>query len=416
MVTTRRSSFGIQDGDTLALRSKLTPASTDTTPSRKRKEYAVGMRSSSRKKRKSYGIDGEDDVVVAQMQGAGPASNKDGSSFAEPAPDSAHREEMGLGLGILSGKKSELEEPKSWLEDDSVSPSSKAPAPRSNVEQKHDIPEKGEPAISPEDHPIDGHGQKAEDLAMMNYRKGKKLTDHESRDEPRNTIEIVDQKPPVQRSTANMHKRFGSEEPVLIDNEGASTGLQEDEREAGSANGDEEDDTSSDDDAPEIVGSKSVSKDIRLPVKAPRKAKRKAKPSKAINEQATTTEDERAHPENDTLFDDPPPGQVSTNTLDLSLSASDPLSIRTKLVSGHHPSKKRKLFDESEKKPKDIIKGGVTYRTVSDPQPTALASKRHRTSHLPPKSNTNGWRLRKQVLGRKRVQHVWGGRSAFLRT
>jgi hypothetical protein len=245
MVTTRRSSFGIQDGDTLALRSKLTPASTDTTPSRKRKEYAVGMRSSSRKKRKSYGIDGEDDVVVAQMQGAGPASNKDGSSFAEPAPDSAHREEMGLGLGILSGKKSELEEPKSWLEDDSVSPSSKAPAPRSNVEQKHDIPEKGEPAISPEDHPIDGHGQKAEDLAMMNYRKGKKLTDHESRDEPRNTIEIVDQKPPVQRSTANMHKRFGSEEPVLIDNEGASTGLQEDEREAGSANGDEEDDTSS---------------------------------------------------------------------------------------------------------------------------------------------------------------------------
>src|SRR5256885_6601413 len=63
MVTTRRSSFGVQDGDTLALRSKAAPVSMNNTQSKKRKDYTASVGSSLRKKRKSFGNDGTDEAI-----------------------------------------------------------------------------------------------------------------------------------------------------------------------------------------------------------------------------------------------------------------------------------------------------------------------------------------------------------------
>jgi hypothetical protein len=328
---------------------------------------------------------------------------------AEPASGSAK---------IVNGNNGELEERKSSLQDDFVPLPSKTPRSQPNAKQEVDIAENHKQAISPDGRALDALDQDSKVQSATIDSKRKESTDHGGRDVYSETNRSVAQKLHAQALTSNpnVHKRFGSEEPVLVDGEAASTELRKDDQEAGSAHGDGDGDASSDDDAPEIYGSKSAAKNVKVPVKALRKAKRKAKPSEPVNQQAAATGIEREPAEEDPIFVDTLPEQASNNTSDLHPSTPEPLSNRTRRVSTEQPPKKRKLFDESERKPKDIIKDGVTYRTISDLQPIVLESKRHKTSHLPPKSNANSWRLRKQVSGRNRVQHVWGGRSAFLRS
>jgi hypothetical protein len=417
MVTTRRSSFGIQDGDSLALRSRSVPASTDNTPSSKRKEGGMDVRSSSRKKRKSYGDDGADDAVVEQTQEIAPALNEDGGSLAEPASGSAREAQVAPGPGRLYGSEAGLQEPKSWLEDDFVPLSSETPLKQhSNAKQSEGVAEAVEQAASTDGPSVDEFDQDAASPNTENNFQSKGRLNHKSGDASQGLNEGADQKRVVQAPTHNVHKRFGSEEPVPLEEEVATIELQEVEQDAGGANG-KHDGASSDDDEPEVVGSKLISRGIRPAVKAPKRTKRKAKPSTlVVNKHATPAEAERAPAEEDPFFVDSRAVQVSTNTPDLPLTTPESQSNQTGTTASHQPPKKRKLVNGSEMKPKDIIKDGVTYRTVSEPQPIVLALKRRGTSYLPPKSNTNSWRLRKQVLGRKRVQHVWGGRSAFLRT
>lgn len=415
MVTTRRSSFGIQDGDTLALRSRSIPLSPDATPSRKRKDPRERVPSSSRKKRKSSGREGADDAVVEQTPENVLTLNEDESSGAEPAAGSIEKDQIVLAPGTVDPEGSEPKQSKSWLEDDFVPLPLEAAARQLNAQQPRDVAGEIE-RTSSKSLPGDALDQDAEVQISMNYSKSADPMDHQDRDMPQHADASLDRKQAVHVPMLNVHKRFGSEDPVLANDEDASTTPKREQQEGGSVQRDESDDAYSEDDAPEVVGSKSVSKDVKLPAKAPRKAKRKAKPSRTVEKQPTIAEVERAPVGEDLFFVDSLPEHTSNNTPDYSRSKAESLSHMAETTSSHQRSNRRKLFHKNDDKVKDIIKDGVTYRTVFDPPPAIRASKEHKASHLPPKSNTNSWRLRKQVLGRKKVQHVWGGRSAFLRS
>jgi hypothetical protein len=398
MVATRRSSFGIQDGDTLALRSKTPPASIDTTQSKKRKGCAASVRSSSRKKRKSFGNDRADDAIEEQTR----ESNEDGNLLAEPASGSA---EMSLAPPILDANKDQAAESKAWLEDDFVRLSPEEPVRRPGAVQAQDVADPAEDAKSSNRNV----SQDEENLTTVNGSTNNPAKS-ETQIIPQDLNGNADFESSSQTANPRVHKRFGSEEPVFMDDEVGDTGLQEDERDDANANRDNDGAVSSDDEAPEVIGSKSIAKNARPTLKAPKRAKRKGKPSTDIKDQIAD-DDERTKLDEDPFIVDPLPETTSTTTRDLAIGVPEHLSIGT---STRQPSRKHKLFDKSERTPKDIIKDGVTYRTVSGPQHVALASKRHKVSNLPPKSNSNSWRLKKQILARKRVQHVWGGRSAFL--
>ena len=400
MVTTRRSSFGVQDGDTLALRSKTAPASMNTTQSKKRKEYAAIVDLSSRKKRKPFGNDGADETMEEQTQ----EPNDDGNLLAEPASGSA---EMSLAPPILDASKGRAAEPGTWLEDDLVPLLPEEPVRRSDAAQARDVADPAEDAKSS----YYNVRQDEENLTTVNGSTAKSETQNTPQDLDGN----ADLKSSSQIANLLVHKRFGSEEPVFMDGGVADTGLQEDERDDANANRDNASAVSSEDEAPEVVGSKSITKDARPILKAPKRAKKKGKPSTDIKDWIADG-DERTRPDEDPFIVDSLPEKASTTTRDLAIGVPENLGIRTNTGSSRQPSKKHKVFDKSGRKPKDIIKDGVTYRTVSDPQSMVLASKRHKVSHLPPKSNSNSWRLKKQIMARKRVQHVWGGRSAFLRS
>jgi hypothetical protein len=393
MVTTRRSSFGVQDGDMLALRSRSIPLSPDATPSRKRKDTRERVPSSSRKKRKLSGREGADDAVVEQTPDNVLTLNEDESSVAESAASSSEKDRIVLATETVDPEGSEPKQSKSWLEDNFVPLSLEAAARQLNAQQPRDVAGKIE-RTSPKVLSGDALGQDAEVKISMNYSTSADPMDHQDRDMPQHADASLDRKRAVQVPMLNVHKRFGSEDPVLANDEDASIAPKREQQEGGSVPRDESDDAYSEDDAPEVVGSKSVSKDVKLPTKAPRKAKRKAKPSRTVDKQPTIAEVERAPVGEDLFLVDSLPEQTSS----------------------HQRSNRRKLFHKNDNKVKDIIKDGVTYRTVFDPTPAVRTSKEHKTSHLPPTSNTNSWRLRKQVLGRKKVQHVWGGRSAFLRS
>jgi hypothetical protein len=405
MVTTRRSSFGVQDGDTLALRSKTAPTSINTTQSKKRKEYAVSVDLSSRKKRKSFGNDGADEAMEEQMQ----EPNDDGNLLAEPASGSA---EMSMAPPILDASNGRAVEPGTWLEDDLVPLSPEEPVRRSDAAQVQDVADPAEDAKSS----YYNVRQDEENLTTVNGS-----TSDPAKSETQNTSQDLNDNADLKSSSqiANplVHKRFGSEEPVSMDDEVADAGLQEDERDDADANANRDyaSAVSSEDEAPEVVGSKSITKNARPILKAPKRAKKKGKPSTDIKDRIAD-DDKRTRPDEDPFIVDSLPEKISTTTRDLAIGVPGHLGIRASTGSNRQPSKKHKLFDKSERKPKDIIKDGVTYRKVSDPQSMALASKRHKVSNLPPKSNSNSWRLKKQVMARKRVQHVWGGRSAFLRS
>jgi hypothetical protein len=352
---------------------------------------------------------------MEQTQEIAPVSNEDGGSLAEPASGLAREGQMGWGHRLLYGSKAGPEEPKSWLEDDFVRLSSEgAPRQTSNAKQSEDA-DPVEQAKSQNGLSVDEFDQDAASPNTENHFQSKDRLNHESGDVLQGLNEGVGQKLVMQSLASNVHKRFGSEEPEPMEEEAATIGLQEDEQSAGRANGEHED-SSSDDDVPEVVGSKLISKGIRPVVKAPKRTKRKAKPSPLVNEQATPADAEAGTSEGDPFFVDSRPELVSNSTPNLPLTTPESQRNQTGTTARHQPPNKRKLFDGRERKPKDIIKDGVTYRTVSEPEPVVRALKRHGTSHLPSKSNMNSWRLRKQVLGRKRVQHVWGGRAAFLRS
>ena len=402
MVTTRRSSFGVQDGDTLALRSKAAPASMNTTQSKKRKEYAASVGSSSRKKRKSFGNDGADETVEEQMQ----EPSDDGNLLAEPASGSA---EMSLAPPLLDARKGQAAEPKAWLEDNFVPLSPEELVRRSDAAQAQNVADPAEDAKSSNRNV----GQDEENLTTVNGPTSDPAKS-ETQITPQDLNDNADLKSSSQKANPRAHKRFGSEELVFMDDEVADTGLQEDERDDANANRDNAGALSSEDEAPEVVGSKSIAKNARPIPKAPKRAKKKGRPSTDIKDQIAD-DDERTKPDKDPFIVDSLPEKTST-TRDLAIGVPEHLGIRTSTSSSRQPSKKHKLFDKSERKPKDIIKDGVTYRPVPDPQSVVLASKRHKVSNLPPKSNSNSWRLKKQVMARKRVQHVWGGRSAFLRS
>jgi hypothetical protein len=403
MVTTRRSSFGIQDGDTLALRSKTALASINTTQSKKRKEHAASVHPSSRKKQKVFGNDGADDAIEEQMQ----ESNEDENLLTEPVSGSAG---MSLAPPILDANKGQAAESKAWLEDDSILLSPEEPVRRSDAAQAQDVADLAEDAKSSNRNV----GQDKENLTTV-----KGSTSGPAKSETQNTPQDLnnngDLKSSSQTANPRVHKRFGSEEPVFMDDEVASTGLQEDGRGDANANGYNDGAVSSDDEAPEVVGSKSIAKNARPTLKAPKRAKRKGKPSTDIKDQRAD-DGERAKPDEDSFIVDSLSKKTSTTTRDLAIGVPEHLSIGTSTSFNRQPSKVHKLFHKSERKPKDITKDGVTYRIVSDPQSVVLTSKRHKASNLPPKSNSNNWRLKKQILARKRVEHVWGGRSAFLRS
>ena len=414
MVTTRRSSFGVQDGDTLALRSKSTSGSTETTPTRKRKEYAVGVRSSSRKKRKPFGSDGADDAPV-EPQEIESTPRQSAKPFDEPASKPADEENTDAAVGQPIGTKGEPGTSTSWLEDDFIPFSTGILASVANAEKASEVKSPATQTSVPDDNPNTGLDLDAENMSKMDGSEKEILTDQDIQDASLELRQDASQQPSRHTSAPNVHKRFSSEEPELIEEENAATGPQENELDLDVENGAGDADGSSDDDAPEVVGSKSVAKDSRPPFKAPKKTKRKAKPKSAVSAQANTTETDHAAKEEDPFFVDLLPKEISKESPELSLSVPEPPRSQPRTTSSRQPSKKRKLLDESEKKPKDAVKDGVTYRTVSKEGPGVLASKRHRASHLPPKSSVSNWRLKKQVLGRKRVQHVWGGRSTFLR-
>jgi len=401
MVTTRRSSFGIQDGDTLTLRSKTTPASINTTQSKKRKEYAASVHPSSRKKRKSLGNDGADDTIEEQTR----EPNEDGNLLAEPVSGPAG---MSLAPPILDANKGQAAESKAWLEDDFVPMSLEAPVRRSDAAQAQDVVDPAEDAKLSNRNV--GHG--GENLTTVSTGDPAKS---EIQTTPQDLNNNTDLKSSSQTANPHVHKRFGSEEPVFMDDEVVSTELQEDERDDANANGYNDGAVSSDDEAPEVIGSKSIAKNARPTLKAPKRAKRKGKPSTDIKDQIADN-DERKKPNEDPFIVDSLPTKTSATTRDLAIGVPEHLSIGTSTSFSRQPPKEHKLFDKSGRKPKDIIKDGVTYRTVSDPQSVVLTSKRHKLSNLPPKSNSNNWRLKKQILGRKRVEHVWGGRSTFLRS
>jgi hypothetical protein len=157
MVTTRRSSFGVQDGDTLALRSKTVPASINTTQSKKRKEYAASAPPSSRKKRKSLGNDGVDDASEEQTQ----ESNEDGILLTEPASGSV---EMSLAPPILDANKGQAAESKAWLEGNFVPLSPEEPVRRSDAAQAQDVADPAEDTKSSNRNV----GQDEENLATVN--------------------------------------------------------------------------------------------------------------------------------------------------------------------------------------------------------------------------------------------------------
>ena len=414
MVTTRRSSFGVQDGDTLALRSKSTPASTETTPIRKRKENTTSVRTSSRKKRKPVGSDSADDALV-EAQESESTPRQSAKPFDEPASEPADGQDTDATVGQPAGTKGEAGTSTSWLGDDFVPLSIGALASGANAEKASELTGSVEQTSVPEDGPNTGLDSDAENVSKMNGSESEILTGQDIQDASQELRQGASQQPSMHTSAPNVHKRFGSEEPELIEEENATTRPQENELELDVENGAGDADGSSDDEAPEVVGSKSVAKDSKLPLKATKKTKRKAKPKSTASEQANTIETEIAATEQDPFFVDLLPTETAQESPGLSLSAPEPSRIQPRSTNSRQPSKRRKLFDESEKKPKDIVKDGVTYRTVSREAPGVLASKRHRASHLPPKSSASNWRLKKQVLGRKRVQHVWGGRSTFLR-
>jgi hypothetical protein len=405
MVTTRRSSFGIQDGETLALRSKTAPVSIDATQSKKRKEYATRVGSPSRKKRKSFGTDGADEAIEEQMQ----ESNGDRNLLAKPASDSA---EMNLASPILDASKGQAVRPKAWLEDDFVPLSPEESVRRSDTAQAQGVADLMEDA----------------NVSKRNVHQDENLTTatgptsdpakSETQSIPQGLNDNVDDNAHLISSSpiANprVHKRFGSEELAFMGDEVAGTVLHEDGRDDANAHGDNDGDVSSDEEAPEVVGSKSIAKSVRPTLKAPKRAKKKGQLSSDVKDKIA--DDERTKPNKDPLIVDSLPDKTSTTTRDLTIGVPEQLGIRTSTSSSRQPSKTHQLFDKSERKPKDIIKDGVTYRTVSDPQSMVVASKRHKVSNLPPKSSSNSWRLKKQIMGRKRVQHVWGGRSAFLRS
>lgn len=402
MVTTRRSSFGVQDGDTLALRSKTVPTSMNTTQSKKRKEYAASVDSSSRKKRRPFGNDGADEAMEDQTQ----EPNDDGNLLAEPASGSV---EMSMAPPILDASEGRAPEPGTWLEDDLVPLPPEEPVRRPDAAQAQDVADPAEDAKSS----YYNVRQDEENLATVNGS-----TSDPAKSKIQNTLQDLnvnaDLKPSSQIANPLVHRRFGSEEPVFMDDEVADAGPQEAERDDANANRDNASATSSEDEAPEVVGSRSITKNARPILKAPKRAKKKGKPSTNIKDRIADG-DERTRPDEDSFIIDSLPERISTTTRDLAIGVPEHLGIRTSTSSSRQPSKKHKLFDKSERKPKDIIKDSVVYRTVSDPQSVVLASKRHKVSNLPPKSNSKNWRLKKQVMARKRVQHVWGGRSAFLR-
>jgi hypothetical protein len=403
MVTTRHSSFGIQDGDTLALRSKTTPASINITQSKKRKEYAASVHPLPRKKQKSFGNDGVDDAIEEQAQ----ESSENGNLLAEPASGSAG---MSLAPPNLDANKGQAVESKAWLEDGCVPLSPEEPVRRSDAAQAQGVADPAEDAKSSNRN----IGQHEENLTTMKGSTSDPAKS-EAQNIPQDPNNNADLKPSSQAMNPRVHKRFGSEELVFMDDQVAGTGLQQDERDDANANGYNDDAVSSDDEAPEVVGSKSVAKNSRPTLKAPKRAKRKGKPGMDMKDQIAD-DGERAKPDEDPFIVDSLPKKTSTTTRDLAIGVPEHLSIGLSTSFSRQPSKGHKLFDKSERKPKDIIKDGITYRIVPDSQSVVLTSKRHKASNLPPKSNSNNWRLKKQILARKRVEHVWGGRSAFLRS
>ena len=400
MVTTRRSSFGVQEGDTLALRSKSQATMGESTPTKKRKEFTVAEHSSSRKKHKSFGNDDADNAII-EAPATQSTSLEDAGHFDKHASGPVDKQAADLVVSQPEDKKGGVKNSTSWLEEDFVPLSTEDLVRRSDAKIGHDDTNSVEKSRIPTDRSIDGLDKDAGSVNTMNDTNPKDVAHQEIQNASQEPGEVADHKQPTRPPALNVHKRFGSEGPELIEEEAAVSGEQARGAEEGVEGGIEDGGISSDDDAPEVVGSKSLVKDSRPHVKAPKKAKRKAKHDNARSNQTPTVDTEQA------AADEDAPG--------LSLGESEPLTVQTRATSSHQSLKQRGLFHESDKKRKDLVKDGVIYRTLSDPQPAVFASNTRQASHLPPKSNANTWRLKKQILGRKRFQHFWGGRSAFLR-
>ena len=416
MVTTRRSSFGVQDGDTLALRSKSASTVTETTPTKKRKEYAVGVRSSSRKKRKAFGNDGAD-IAAAEVEETQLTFLEHAKLSDEPPSSPVKDQDTGIAISQLEGKRDEAAESISWLGDNLVPLPAEDPTPGASARKDREVADPVGQAVLPDDQSSKDLDPDAEELTKRNDAEEKPLTNKEISNEAQKLDDAAGQQPPTQLTAPNVHKRFGSEEPELTEEGNAADEPLDSDQEPGAVNVTGDIAISSDDEAPEVVGSKSIATDSRPHLKALRRAKRRVKPNKAGSEQADTVMTERVPAEKDQLFVDLLPEALPKSKTEAHFTASEPPSIPARSTgSSLQLSKKRKLLEEREKKPKDVVKDGVTYRTVSRKEPVVFLSKSRTASHLPPKSNANNSRLRKQVLGRKRVQHIWGGRSTFLRS
>lgn len=145
-------------------------------------------------------------------------------------------------------------------------------------------------------------------------------------------------------------------------------------------------------------------------------------PKKVMGETLTSTLDVQVDKTPLNPTDNPPSSNLDSQTgaekpATLRGAASSPQRSHNQPSDIQPPSKRRKLFAEPGKPiHRDILKDGTTYRPLASDEPAVAISRKQTTSHLPPPSNPTSRKVKEHMLVRKRVQHIWGGRSAFLRS
>ncbi len=399
MVTTRRGSHGIHEGDALALRSKDTPDTPELSSGRRLRDGKIHEPSPiPSRKRKLNGNDVPDAAPTKEARNGNTSSTDPEAGLPDPTeapqnavdtaaiessnellndfisfPEEITSESFPPGKGQLSKRPAKLPQRQSKNNSKRFDTASTTAATSRTAAGNQDVV-----AVLP-----------VEDANVVNG-------------------ELASSEAPM----SNSHKRFDSEEPLIAE-EGSLIVQEELGIPVAQTTKDAEDrESSSDEEAPEVFGTKSAAKDTRPLIKAPKPQKTKSKPS-TVTEVSQKTEPEAA-------VDDYPLLSEQTADADTDAPAAVPLyvpepqSILLKFSATTVTSKKRKIFDGTAKAPKDLVQDGVIYRPFLEDQPTVTVTKKH-MFQLPPKQGASR-RQKEQMLVRKRVQHIWGGRTAFLRS
>lgn len=189
-------------------------------------------------------------------------------------------------------------------------------------------------------------------------------------------------------SGRGVHKRFSSEDPAVDARNPAEGPTDEVESELANVQADVEggsSDDSGDDGAPKTISAKvKQTLPFMLGSKGPKPKKPKTQNSASVD----------VGPENSAITTG---GNGTTNNdSQLSLPIKDALPMRKRA---------RNADDIASRKVKDIIKDGITYRTVS-----AEGLRSHTSDLLPAKANPGSLKLKERLLVRKRVQDFHHGR------